>query len=232
MKHYTFLSFLTVLMCILLFAGCNAGASSGSGSSGKANFDKEASYTLGYSSGMDWKNVGVFPDINEVVKGIKDAYKDEEAKFTSEEAYDIINTAYMAIQEKKNEESLQAGIDFLAENSKKEGIFVTESGLQYEIVTEGRGVQPGPEDAVRVHYEGTLIDGTVFDSSYTQGEPVEFPLSAVVPGWSEGLQLMSEGAVYNLFIPSELGYGIWGAGPMVPPNSVLVFKVELITVIK
>jgi FKBP-type peptidyl-prolyl cis-trans isomerase len=126
----------------------------------------------------------------------------------------------------------QAGEDFLAENGKKAGIITTASGLQYEVVAEGPGPKPAAEDTVRVHYEGKLIDGTVFDSSYLRGEPIEFPLGGVIPGWTEGLQLMNEGSTYNLFIPQDLGYGDRGAGEAIPPFSALIFKVELISIIK
>jgi FKBP-type peptidyl-prolyl cis-trans isomerase FkpA len=144
----------------------------------------------------------------------------------------MLNEAYSEIQAKKTEENKQNETEFLAQNSIKEGIFTTESGLQYEIIMEGRGPKPSPEDVVRVHYEGTLLDGTVFDSSYSRGEPVEFALSGVIPGWSEGLQLMNEGASYRLFIPSELGYGPWGAGQTIPPYATLTFKVDLISIVK
>jgi len=123
---------------------------------------------------------------------------------------------------------MQKGIDFLVENGKKAGIITTSSGLQYEVINEGNGAKPAADDIVKVHYEGKLIDGTVFDSSYER-EPIEFPLNQVIPGWTEGVQLMSVGSKYRLFIPPELGYGAGGAGP-IPPNSVLIFEVELLDI--
>jgi FKBP-type peptidyl-prolyl cis-trans isomerase len=131
---------------------------------------------------------------------------------------------------KQDEELEKIGNEFLAENSKRPGINITPSGLQYEVIREGTGAKPNAEDEVRVHYEGKLIDGTVFDSSYENGEPIEFPLYRVIPGWSEGVQLMSIGSKYILYIPYGLGYGESGAGP-IPPYSTLIFEVELLDII-
>jgi len=125
---------------------------------------------------------------------------------------------------------MQEGIEFLAENSKKPGIVITPSGLQYEVITEASGPKPDATDTVRVHYRGTLTDGTVFDSSYDRGNPIEFPLNGVIPGWTEGVQLMSVGSKYKFYIPQELGYGPGGAGP-IPPYSVLIFEVELLDIL-
>ena len=124
------------------------------------------------------------------------------------------------------------GREFLEENAKNDSVVQTTSGLQYMVLKEGTGAKPGPTDKVTVHYTGRLIDGTVFDSSVERGEPATFPLNAVIPGWTEGLQLMSEGAKYRLFIPSELAYGSKGAGDQILPNSTLIFDVELIKVEK
>ena len=128
-------------------------------------------------------------------------------------------------------DNLTLGREFLEENAKKDSVKVTESGLQYKVIKEGNGAKPGPTDVVTVHYTGTLIDGKVFDSSVERGEPATFPLNQVIKGWTEGLQLMSEGSKYRLFIPSELAYGIDGKGDILP-NSTLIFDVELIKVEK
>ena len=137
----------------------------------------------------------------------------------------------MAEDEKKEaEENVKKGDEFLASNAKKDGIKVLESGLQYKVVSEGKGSQPKAEDRVKVHYKGTLIDGTEFDSSHKRGEPAEFPLNAVIPGWTEGLQLMKEGAKYMFYIPSKLAYGPRATGT-IPANSVLVFEVELLEIL-
>lgn len=123
-----------------------------------------------------------------------------------------------------------ADSDFLAENMKKPGVKVTNTGLQYRVLREGTGRSPGATDAVEVHYKGTLINGKVFDSSYDRGQSISFPLNRVIAGWTEGLQLMKEGAKYELVIPSKLGYGAKGAGQVIPPNATLVFEVELLKV--
>ncbi len=124
------------------------------------------------------------------------------------------------------------GREFMEQNAKNDSVVQTKSGLQYMVLTEGTGVKPGAEDTVTVHYTGKLLDGTVFDSSVERGEPTTFPLNGVIPGWTEGLQLMSEGSKYRLFIPSELAYGSKGAGDQILPNSTLIFDVELIKVTK
>lgn len=127
-------------------------------------------------------------------------------------------------------DNLQRGQEFLAANAEKDGVESTPSGLQYQVVVAGEGASPTATDTVTVHYEGRLIDGTVFDSSYGRGQPISFGLNQVIAGWTEGLQLMQEGATYQLFIPSELGYGERGAGGAIGPNEALIFKVELLKV--
>ena len=126
--------------------------------------------------------------------------------------------------------ALAKGEKFLEDNAKKEGVTVTASGLQYKVITEGTGKSPSATDTVLVHYEGTLIDGKVFDSSYKRGEPIEFPLNRVIAGWTEGVQLMKEGAKYRLYLPSKLAYGRSGAGRDIGPNEALIFDVELLKV--
>ena len=135
------------------------------------------------------------------------------------------------LEEKMNAENIEKGKAFLAENAKKEGVVTLPSGLQYEVITEGNGKKPSATDRVKCHYEGTLIDGTLFDSSIKRGQPAVFGVNQVIRGWVEALQLMSEGSKWRLFIPSELGYGAQQAGEMIPPHSTLIFEVELIEVL-
>lgn len=139
--------------------------------------------------------------------------------------------AFLQEQEARRSEGLRAeGEAFLKQNATKQGVVVTKSGLQYEVLSEGTGALPRATDTVRCHYEGRLVDGSVFDSSYRRGEPAEFPLNGVIAGWTEGLQLMKEGAKYRFYIPQELGYGARGAGSSIPPYAALIFDVELIKV--
>ena len=135
-----------------------------------------------------------------------------------------------AAAEEKGKAAKVAGESFLAENGKKEGVITLPSGLQYQVLREGNGKKPKATDQVECHYEGTLIDGTIFDSSYKRGQTATFPLNGVIAGWTEGLQLMQEGAKYRFFIPYQLGYGANGAGASIPPYAALVFDVELIAV--
>jgi len=219
------------------FIGCNkGGGSSGQPLEGE-NFDKDASYALGMNIGASLAADSIFPNLEEFFHGMRDAMSGGETRLSQSEAIELIQAAFYAMMEKTEaeatgaaSETLQEGISFLAENSKKPGIVITSSGLQYEVITETSGAKPAAADVVRVHYEGKLIDGNVFDSSYTWGEPVEFPLQGVISGWTEGLQLMSVGSKYRFYIPSELGYGSRGAGP-IPGNSVLIFEVELLEIL-
>jgi FKBP-type peptidyl-prolyl cis-trans isomerase len=145
-------------------------------------------------------------------------------------AFFTVAVAYWYTQMRSTGDDMEAGKKFLEENAKKEGITVTASGLQYEVLREGNGPKPGPTATVEVHYEGRLINGKVFDSSYERKETISFPLNRVIRGWTEGLQLMPTGSKYRLYIPSELGYGARGAGGDIPPHAALIFDVELISV--
>jgi len=217
-----------VVLCI--FSGCKAGSKSSASS--EETFSKEASYALGMNVGTSLKADNLYPNMEEFTQGIKDVLNNSTLRYSNEEAYQVFSEAYRSLAEKRDEKNRQAESDFLAENSKKPGVTVTSSGLQYEVISEGYGPKPTANDTVRVHYEGALTDGTVFDSSYDRGEPIEFPLNGVIPGWTEGLQLMSVGSKYRLIIPSNLGYGPQGAGQEIPPYSTLVFQVELLDIVR
>ena len=200
--------------------------------------EKRLSYGIALRMSERMVADGMVMDVDAYALGMRDAFEGAEARLTDEE----INAEMMAFQEKVEAEreaaqaqvsegNAEAGAAFLAENAQREGIIVTESGLQYEVVIAGEGASPGRDDEVEVHYRGTLIDGTVFDSSYDRGQTVTFGVSQVIPGWTEALQLMKEGAKYNLYIPSDLAYGPGGAGQVIGPNSTLIFEVELIKVL-
>jgi FKBP-type peptidyl-prolyl cis-trans isomerase len=202
-------------------------------------FEKEkTSYAFGMLIASDFLETGLAFDYDEFVRGFRDVMETKETSITFEEALDFVNSALLMVNARhaeqirlEGEKNRAEGAAFLAKNAERPEIEVTPSGLQYEIVKQGSGAKPGPEDAVMAHYEGTLIDGTVFDSSYRNGQPIEFMLDAVIPGWTEGLQLMNEGSTYRFVIPSGLAYGQYGSGP-IPPEATLIFTVELLSVIK
>jgi FKBP-type peptidyl-prolyl cis-trans isomerase FkpA len=194
----------------------------------------DTSYAFGLFMGMNLKSSGFVYDFDhdEVARGFKDAFEGNDTRLTPEEADMVIQTAFTEFQEKLSADNKEEETAFLADNGKRDGVVTTASGLQYEIITQGTGPKPGASNSVKVNYEGTLIDGTVFDSSYDRNEPVEFPLEGVIPGWTEGIQLMPVGSVYKLYIPSELAYGTQGAGGVIEPNSALIFKVELLEILE
>ncbi|QQD18125.1 FKBP-type peptidyl-prolyl cis-trans isomerase [Spongiibacter nanhainus] len=177
-------------------------------------------------------------DVDAFSAGVRDALEGNELKMSEEDIMATLQSyqqkqlaARQEEAEAEGQKNLEEAKAFFAENAEKEGVQTTESGLQYIVVEAGDGDKPGADDTVEVHYKGTLLDGTEFDSSYKRGETVSFPVSGVIPGWTEALQLMSEGAKWKLFIPSDLAYGAGGAGQMIGPNAALVFEVELIDVV-
>ena len=190
------------------------------------------SYALGLGIGHQLKNMGIENfSVEDFAQSIKDVMEDKATAMTSQEAQALLNTYFQEKQKAESQKAISEGKAFLEENGKKEGVVTTKSGLQYEVLTEGTGKQPKATDTVRCHYEGSLINGSIFDSSYKRGEPAEFGLSQVIPGWTEGVQLMKEGAKYRFYIPYVLGYGENGAGSSIPPYSTLIFDVELIKVL-
>ncbi|MBP3373059.1 MAG: FKBP-type peptidyl-prolyl cis-trans isomerase [Bacteroidaceae bacterium] len=190
------------------------------------------SYALGLGIGHQLKNMGIENfSVEDFAQSIKDVMEEKATAMTSQEAQTLLNTYFQEKQKAESQKAISEGKAFLEENAKKEGVVTTKSGLQYEILTEGTGKQPKATDTVRCHYEGSLINGSVFDSSYKRGEPAEFGLNQVIPGWTEGVQLMKEGAKYRFYIPYLLGYGENGAGSSIPPYSTLIFDVELIKVL-
>lgn len=198
------------------------------------------SYALGLGIGQQLKQMGLNASlvIEDFAASIIDVLQDKDLKISNQEAQVIVNAFFQKMEEEQNAAKAKAGKvakqegeKFLVENAKKEGIIVTKSGLQYEVLKEGSGKKPKATDTVRCHYEGRLLDGSVFDSSYKRNEPADFGLQQVIAGWTEGVQLMSEGAKYRFYIPYILAYGEGGAGAMIPPFSTLIFDVELIKVL-
>ncbi|MBF1520403.1 FKBP-type peptidyl-prolyl cis-trans isomerase [Segatella salivae] len=197
----------------------------------------KVSYALGIGIGRQLSQMGAADlNIDDFAQAIKDVIAGD-LKLGDAEAQQIVQEFFAKQEEKQKAEAAekgkaakQDGEKFLAENGKKEGVITTASGLQYQVLREGNGQSPKATDTVECHYEGTLIDGTKFDSSYDRGQTATFPLNQVIAGWTEGLQLMKEGGKYRFFIPYELGYGERGAGASIPPFSTLVFDVELVSV--
>lgn len=192
---------------------------------------EKLSYALGMVIGHNLKGMGVKNlSQDDFAKAMNDVLTNQTTSLTDQEAQKLVGDFLQKQQEEATREIREEGERFLAENAKKEGVVVLPSGLQYTVLTEGTGAQPKATDRVKCHYEGTLTNGQVFDSSYHRGEPAVFPLNGVIAGWTEGVQLMKEGAKYRFFIPYNLAYGERGAGQAIPPYAALVFDVELISI--
>ena len=234
-----FLKPATALCAVIALSACNQQAPTDSAEAELALDTPKArlSYGVALGLGRNMSRDGLEVDVEAFAAGLSDAISGAEQRLTDEE----IQGEMMAFQERINAEreaeasavadaNATASAAFLAENAGRDGVVTTESGLQYEVLEAGEGAKPGPDDSVQVHYRGTLIDGTEFDSSYARGEPVTFGVGQVIAGWTEALQLMSVGSKYKLFIPSDLAYGSGGAGDRIGPNAALVFEVELLDI--
>ena len=192
---------------------------------------EKVSYSLGVNVAKSVKSQGLESiDADAVARAFKDVFENNKLEVSEEESNAILQEYFTKLASKANDANLAEGKKFLEENAKREGVVTTASGLQYEVLKKGEGDSPKETDKVTVHYHGTLIDGTVFDSSVDRGQPATFPVNGVIPGWVEALQLMSPGAKFKLFIPSSLAYGERGAGGSIGPNATLVFEVELISI--
>ena len=194
------------------------------------------SYALGMSMGNNFKSSGIEKIVSsDFADGVAAVYEGATPKMSYDEAKAVIQSFFSQLQEKQNTAmaemarvNAEAGKAFLAENAKRSEVKTTASGLQYEVIAEGDGNKPSANNTVKVHYTGSLIDGTVFDSSVQRGEPAVFGVTQVIPGWVEALQMMTVGSKWRLFIPSELAYGANGAGNIIGPNATLIFEVELL----
>ncbi len=198
--------------------------------------EQKLGYIIGMDIGKSLRDQGTEGDLDSLIDAIRSTYKGEELKLTDDEAAAIRKEYVEKRQAEQQAEAATAGQGnlvegqkFLAENKVKEGVQTTASGLQYKVVTMGDGAKPAAEDTVKVHYRGTLLDGTEFDSSYARNEPISFGLNRVIPGWTEGVQLMPIGSKFIFYIGPELAYGEGGGGP-IPPNSTLIFEVELLEI--
>ena len=205
---------------------------------GLATEKEQVSYMIGMTMGKQLEQVKDEVDLDTLVKAVKSSLAGEKLLLTDEQAREIGEAFGQKMQAKQiakmmaeGKKNLEDGQKFLAENAKKPGVKTTATGLQYMVITEGKGAKPQASDNVRVHYKGSLLSGKTFDSSYDRGEPATMPLAGVIPGWSEGLQLMTVGSKYKFFIPAALAYGEQGP-PVIGPNATLVFEVELLDIVK
>lgn len=190
------------------------------------------SYALGLSIANNFLSTGIKDvDFDAFMKGMQDVMNNAPLTMSYEEAQQVMNDYFTKLQGERLELNLKAGEEFLAMNKNRPGVVTLPSGLQYEIIKEGNGPKPKATDQVKCHYHGTLIDGTVFDSSVERGEPATFGVNQVIPGWVEALQLMPVGSKWKLFIPSNLAYGERGAGQTIEPNSTLIFEVEILDIV-
>ena len=228
----------TLAPIVLLALGASACSNAPTGDAGPPeSLQQRASYALGFSAGQSLSAHGTEIDVDQLVAGISDALAGEEGQMTAEEMQTTMMEFQQTMAAEETARMAETGAGnkaegdaFLAGNASKPGVVVLESGLQYEVLTEGEGPSPVLSDEITAHYEGRLIDGTVFDSSVEKGVPMTIQLSQLVPGFVEGIELMKVGSKYRLFIPGELGYGPRGAGAMIGPNTTLIFDVELLAI--
>jgi FKBP-type peptidyl-prolyl cis-trans isomerase len=227
---------MTMALVAMVTVACNAQP----GANVKLESKKDtSSYAIGMSIGSSMKKQELDVDPDKIAAGLRQALLGEATLLTEEQMAQVLQSfqeEMMAKQQeltaKKGEEAMKKGEAFLAKNKTQAGVMTTPSGLQYKVIKEGKGAKPTATSQVKVHYTGTLIDGKKFDSSVDRGEPAVFGLNQVIPAWTEGLQLMSVGSKYMLYIPSAMGYGPTGNPPVIGPNEVLIFEVELIEIVK
>ncbi len=231
-KTILFSAALSVLVAVSL-SSCSSTPSA----SLKTDVDS-VSYAIGMSNGVSFKRMidgakeesNVELNVDDLLAGFITAVKGDSLKMDEQEAATVMQSFFTKIDQKISEENLEAGKKFLAEKEKEEGVQKTESGLLYKVITEGKGAKPKTDSMIKVHYKGTKIDGTEFDSSYSRNEPAEFPLNRMIPGWIEGIPMMSVGSKYVFYVPSDLAYGEIGHG-IIKPNETLIFEVELLDIL-
>lgn len=230
MKNLWYVSVLTLTLLVAL-------PTLGTAADKPESLEERVSYGIGMNIARDFEKQEIKVNPELLAQGIKDVQaggttlmNDDEVKATIAELQEMLKAKQAAMMKDLGEANKMAGAEFLAANAKKEGVKTTASGLQYKVIEAGTGKSPAETDKVKVHYTGTLVDGKEFDSSIKRGQPATFPVNGVIKGWTEALQLMKEGAKYQLYIPAELAYGERGAGPVIGPNSTLIFDVELIAV--
>jgi len=227
-----------VLGAAMMIAACNQQPAAQKSSEVKLDTESaKLSYSIGLDVGQSLKTLSLDIDKDAFMAAVSDRLDGKEPRLTAKDAGQVKQTFFKARAEKKMAEkqaidtkNRAAGEKFLAENAKKKGVEVTASGLQYEVLKAAEGAKPTATDKVKVHYRGTLLDGSEFDSSYARGEPITFPLNGVIKGWTEGLQLMNVGSKFKFFIPADLAYGSQGAGSRIEPGSALIFEVELLNI--
>ncbi|MBW1939827.1 MAG: FKBP-type peptidyl-prolyl cis-trans isomerase [Deltaproteobacteria bacterium] len=230
----------TLFFCCLFLLVCTCAAHAKDDTAGvlKSNKDK-VSYVIGTDISKSLIHIKDEINFDILIKGITDQFHEKKLLVPQKEAQTVMTEFSMKMKKKKaeqnrlaGEKNMEEGKNFLKKNKKEKDVVTTESGLQYLVLKQGKGPKPTKTDKVQVHYKGTTIDGTEFDSSYKRGKPASFPVTGVIKGWTEALLLMNVGSKYKLFIPSELAYGQRGAGPQIGPNAVLIFEVELLDILK
>lgn len=240
MKSTCFYTAILFSVILLLSAGCDETETLGGDPEFSTNLDS-VSYSLGYFYGSSMANEGITEfNYSNFVSGLREAIEENDPVLDEMAMQMALQTFQMELQQRMDSDreasasfNISEANQFLEENAQRDDVITTDSGLQYRVIEEGDGVSPSESSRVRVHYRGTLIDGEEFDSSYGRGEPAEFPLNQVIPGWTEGVQLMQEGATYEFFIPSELGYGNNPPpGSPIEPGALLIFEVELLEVLE
>lgn len=193
----------------------------------------KTSYAIGMNIGANLRQSGAKNlAYDDIAAGIRDILSGNDTQISNREAGELLNKYFTELEEQMSKAAIDEGRAFLAANAARPGVVSLPSGLQYEVIVEGNGKKPSAKDTVSCHYHGTLVNGTVFDSSVQRGEPAQFPVNGVIPGWVEALQLMPVGSKWKLFIPYELAYGARGAGQSIPPYSALIFEVELLDIVK